>query len=604
MLVLGDGKGYLEGVGKTTLIQSLVSETFPENVPQVSNPIRVPLDGTNTDRIATIVDTACESHSDRREEDGDGSIEEELQKADVVLLLYEILRTETMQRIASYWMPRIAAISASPVIFVGTKADLRQANSQHADEFEDNMRALVRDNKQCEAMIECSAKSLLNVSDLFYCAQRLVMYPSAPLFNSLTRELTPAYVRALKFIFRRVDEDKDQLLSRKELRRMNARVFSNETSEVETDQIIDLVGRECPEGVGEEGLNFDGFLHLIKLMILRLKMQFCWVLLRHFGFSDALTLEVNCTVQKPSGKSVKLTKAAFRFLADVFFENSSEGVMVYEGLKEVFGACVSPPWALQRRDEAVWASYDKFIRTTGDLGLTLTSWLSLWWLLVWSDHVNAYKYLWLIGLQMDAEKTFYIDTAKSPCVYVLGVSGSGKTSLLESFIRKPFKEETYPTSSVRCVCDVVQEGRELWQHQFLIVSSRQLKEVPQVELEALLKTAQCEEECCLVCLLSDASQASAAFLRHPLLGYFRSGIPKVVIRTKSDQSRSLDIPADRSIELSRLRPSALFGDLLAQCQLEEPPSGREAVFSNLISLSILVLGAVAVVWFFKRRAIR
>lgn len=125
-----------------------------------------------------------------------------------------------------------------------------------------------------------------------------------------------------------------------------------------------------------------------------------------------------------------------------------------------------------------------------------------------------------------------------------------------------------------------------------------------MELEALLKTAQSEEECCLVCLLSDGSQASASFLRHPLLGYFRAGIPKVVIRTKSDQSRALDIPADRTIELSRSRPSALFLDLLGQCQLEELPSGREAVISNLIMLGVLVIGAVTVVWFIRRKALR
>lgn len=506
-----------------------------------------------------------------------------------------------MQRVSSYWVPRIAAITQSPVIFVGTKADLRQPNSQHADEFEDNMRVLVRDNKQCEAMIECSAKSLLNVSDLFYCAQRLVMYPSAPLFNSLSRELTPAFVRALKFIFRRFDEDKDQLLSRRELRVMNIRVFSNETSEVETDQIIDLVARECPEGVSEEGLNFYGFLHLIRLMILRLKMQFCWVLLRHFGFSDALTMEVNCTVQKPAGKSVKLTRTALRFLTDIFHENSADGIMSYEGLKEVFSTCASPPWAPQRRDDAVWSTYDKLIRTTGDLGVTLTSWLSLWWLLVWSDHVTAYKYLWLIGLQVDAEKTFTLTASKTPCVYVLGVSGSGKTSLLESFIRKPFKEETYPTSSVRCVCDVVEEGKEPWHHQYLIVTPTQLKEVPQVELEALLKSSQSADDCTLLCLLSDGSQASASFLRHPLLSHFRPRIPKVVIRTKSDQSRALDIPADRSVELSRSRPSALFLDLLAQSQLEEPPSSREAVLSSFLSFGLVVIGAAALVWFIKRR---
>ena len=60
MLVLGDGALHSESVGKTTLIQSLVSDTFPEDVPPVTNPIQVPLDGSNTDNIATIVDTACE----------------------------------------------------------------------------------------------------------------------------------------------------------------------------------------------------------------------------------------------------------------------------------------------------------------------------------------------------------------------------------------------------------------------------------------------------------------------------------------------------------------------------------------------------------------
>ena len=281
-----------------------------------------------------------------------------------------------MQRVATYWMPRISGISQIPVIFVGTKADLRPSNSQHADEFEDTMRALVRDNKQCEAMIECSAKSLLHVSDLFYCAQRLVMFPSEPLFNANTRELTPAYVLALKFVFGRFDEDKNRVLSRKELMKLNMEVFRIETPEVEADQVIDVVSRECPEGVSDEGLNFHGFQHLMKLMILRLKMQFCWVLLRHFGYSDSLTLEVPCPVVRPPGQSVRLSLAAFQFLVNVFNHSAYGGVMTYESLKEVFSACASPPWAPQRRDEAMWASYERYVKTTGDLGISLNSWLS------------------------------------------------------------------------------------------------------------------------------------------------------------------------------------------------------------------------------------
>lgn len=38
--------------------------------------------------------------------------------------------------------------------------------------------------KEVETCVECSAKACLNVAEVFYFAQRAVLYPTAPLYDS------------------------------------------------------------------------------------------------------------------------------------------------------------------------------------------------------------------------------------------------------------------------------------------------------------------------------------------------------------------------------------------------------------------------------------
>lgn len=52
----------------------------------------------------------------------DGHIE----KANVIVLVYDVNNHECKKRLKSYWMPRIVKINErAPVIFVGNKTDLR-----------------------------------------------------------------------------------------------------------------------------------------------------------------------------------------------------------------------------------------------------------------------------------------------------------------------------------------------------------------------------------------------------------------------------------------------------------------------------------------------
>jgi len=43
--------------------------------------------------------------------------------------------------------------------------------------------------QEIETCIECSAKTLRNISELFFYAQKAVLHPSSPLFNSEKKEV-------------------------------------------------------------------------------------------------------------------------------------------------------------------------------------------------------------------------------------------------------------------------------------------------------------------------------------------------------------------------------------------------------------------------------
>ena len=137
------------------------------------------------------------------------------------------------------------------------------------------MRPIAKDYKQCEAILECSTSSQSNLKEVYSYAQKIVLYPSSPLYNSVTKELTPEYQKALKLIFRRCDKDKDFLLKDKELISMHADVFHTQLGGDEVDRIKEVIKQEIPEGVMDDGLTLQGFFQLQKMMIQRLKINVC-----------------------------------------------------------------------------------------------------------------------------------------------------------------------------------------------------------------------------------------------------------------------------------------------------------------------------------------
>ena len=140
----------------------------------------------------------------------------EIEKAQVIVLIYDVNNLECIKRLRSNWIPRIIKINDKiPIILVGNKVDLRSSHQE--GELESFLTSLFLEFKQVEMGIECSAKGYMNLIDIVYCAQRSVLYPIGPLFDSLEKKLKPEYERALLRIFRICDKNNDGYLDDTEL---------------------------------------------------------------------------------------------------------------------------------------------------------------------------------------------------------------------------------------------------------------------------------------------------------------------------------------------------------------------------------------------------
>lgn len=115
ILLVGD-----QAVGKTSLILSLVSEEFPENVPPKAEEITIPADVTPEQVPTNIVDYSSSEQTDEE-------LNEQIKHASVICVVYAVDDDDSIDRISSYWLPLIRLShpdGSCPVVLVGNKIDL------------------------------------------------------------------------------------------------------------------------------------------------------------------------------------------------------------------------------------------------------------------------------------------------------------------------------------------------------------------------------------------------------------------------------------------------------------------------------------------------
>ncbi|KAI8342083.1 EF hand associated-domain-containing protein [Chlamydoabsidia padenii] len=454
-------------------------------------------------------------------------LETEIKKAHVICIVYAIDDPKTFDRLALYWLPYIRSLGVNvPSILVGNKIDLRG----------DDVTNQSLEDEEVETCVECSSKHLLNISEIFHFAQKAVLHPTAPLYDSRDHVLKPECLDALRRIFKLCDSDKDSVLNDMELNEFQRKCFNAPLQQHELDGVKEVVREKEAAGVNEDGLTEIGFAYLHSLFIRKGRPETTWTVLRKFGYGDDLSLRQDFLLppfQVPPECSVELGPLGNLFFTELFqaFHKDKDGTLTMAELDELFSTSPGNPWK--------HTAFPHTTITTETDSVTLQGWLAQWSMSTLLDHQTTLKYLAYLGFEGDARTALKVTRPRKAdrkkgkiqrgvfLCYVFGAPGTGKTSLLKNFVKKPFYKSHKPSKSSFSVVNSVElEGKQ----KYLV-----MEEVGANREEEILSSKSKLEACDLLCFVYDTSNATSfQYLVNLREKYNLDNIPIVYVATKSD----------------------------------------------------------------------
>ncbi|XP_063473061.1 mitochondrial Rho GTPase 2 isoform X9 [Symphalangus syndactylus] len=539
ILLLGEAQ-----VGKTSLILSLVGEEFPEEVPPRAEEITIPADVTPEKVPTHIVDYSAEQT--------DEELRQEIHKANVVCVVYDVSEEATIEKIRTKWIPLVNGGSTRgprvPIILVGNKSDLRPGSSMEA------VLPIMSQFPEIETCVECSAKNLRNISELFYYAQKAVLHPTAPLYDPEAKRLRPACAQALTRIFRLSDQDLDQALSDEELNAFQQKsCFGHPLAPQALEDVKTVVCRNVAGGVWEDRLTLDGFLFLNTLFIQRGRHETTWTILRRFGYSDALELTADYLfppLHVPPGCSTELNHLGYQFVQRVFekHDQDRDGALSPVELQSLFSVFPAAPWGPE---------FPRTVRTVAGR-LPLHGYLCQWTLVTYLDVRSCLGHLGYLGYptlceqdsqaraitvtrekRLDQEKG---QTQRSVLLCkVVGARGVGKSAFLQAFLGRGLGHQDTREQPPGYAIDTVQVNG---QEKYLILC--------EVGTDGLLATSL-DAACDVACLMFDGSDPKsfahcASVYKHH---YMDGQTPCLFVSSKADLPEGVAVAGPLPAEFCR-----------------------------------------------------
>ncbi|XP_024840442.1 mitochondrial Rho GTPase 2 isoform X2 [Bos indicus] len=537
ILLLGEAQ-----VGKTSLILSLVGEEFPEEVPARAEEITIPADVTPEKVPTHIVDY---SETEQTVEELQGEID----KADVVCVVYDVSEEATVEKIRTKWIPLVNGDTKRgprvPIILVGNKSDLRPGGSMEA------VLPIMSQFPEIETCVECSAKNLKNISELFYYAQKAVLHPTAPLYDPEAKQLRPACAQALTRIFRLSDQDMDQALSDQELNAFQTSCFGHPLAPQALEDVKMVVSKNVVGGVRDDQLTLDGFLFLNTLFIQRGRHETTWTILRRFGYGDSLELTADylCPpLRVPPGCSAELNHRGYQFVQRMFekHDQDRDGALSPAELQSLFSVFPAAPWG---------PHLPSTVRTKAGR-LPLHGYLCQWTLVTYLDVRRSLEHLGYLGYptlceqdsqahaitvtrekRLDQEKG---QTQRNVLLCkVVGARGVGKSSFLRAFLGHSLGHQDAGEPSVYAIDTVQVNGQE----KYLILC--------EVAADSLL-TASADASCDVACLMFDGSDLRSFALCASVYKHYMDGqTPCLFVCSKADLPGGVPLPGLSPAEFCR-----------------------------------------------------
>uniref|UniRef100_A0A665TTW9 Mitochondrial Rho GTPase n=1 Tax=Echeneis naucrates TaxID=173247 RepID=A0A665TTW9_ECHNA len=420
-------------VGKTSLIMSLVSEEFPNVVPYRAEEITIPADVT-PERVPTHIVDYSEA------EQTDEQLFQEISKANVICIVYSVNNKTSIEK----WC---GGASRVPLILVGNKSDLVEHSSM------ETILPIMNQYSEIETCVECSAKNLKNISELFYYAQKAVLHPTGPLYCPEKKDVRPLCVKALTRIFKVSDLDNDGILNDNELNFFQRTCFNTPLEPQALEDVKNVVRKNLNDGVCDNGLTLKGFLFLHTLFIQRGRHETTWTVLRRFGYDDDLELNQDYLfppLKVPPDCTTELNHNAYLFLQSIFDKHDKDRdcALSPEELRDLFDVFPYMPWGPDVNNTVC----------TNDQGwITYQGYLSQWTLTTYLDVQRCLEYLGYLGYSIIAEQESQasgitvtrdkkIDLQKKQTqrsvfrCNVFGDIGCGKSGFLQAFLGRNLME--------------------------------------------------------------------------------------------------------------------------------------------------------------------
>lgn len=568
VVVCGD-----DGVGKSSLITALAKDVFVPNIQDLLPPISVPRDFSSSPyspNLTIVVDT--------NPQDMD-TLKKEIRKADVIWLVYS--DHYTYERISLYWMNVFRSMGVNlPIVLCANKSDEASTKLDSEHTRNDEFIPILKEFKEVESCIRCSAKDKYNINQAFYLCQRAVIHPIAPLYDTKEGDLKPAAIEALERIFFLSDKDQDGYLNNDEFITLQNKCFDRSLDINDIADIRQNLNSVSEGSFGEKGLTSEGFIILNRIFAERGRHETIWGILRTFHYTDSLSLNDKFLYPKldvPKNASVELSPIGYRFFVDLFilFDKDNDGGLKDEELELLFKPTPGIPkeWKESNFPQTTVRNEQGYV--------TLQGWLAQWSMTTFLDFKTTLAYLAYLGFENKSTsnrknssanstitalkvtkprkertrdgKTFRVpvtDRTVFNC-YILGGSGSGKSSLSEVFLNRAYSETHNPTIKPRIVVNSVElrGGKQA----YLI-----LEELGELE-SAILDNDARLQQCDVLCMTYDSSDPdSFQYLvelsqRHPLI----NKIPTIIVALKADldrQQQRFDIQPEDYTNLKFLPP--------------------------------------------------
>lgn len=295
VLMIGD-----RGVGKTSIVHSLVNDKFEPNLPPKLADVMLPAEIAPENIPMRIIDYS--------ERDQASEFANLVLQADVICMVYSANDPKSFANVSTHWLPTVrncqtmfhnkvtdrekrdeASIIYRPIILVANKIDLTNDNESSSA----SVTAVVNNHSNIEAYIRVSAFSQENIIELFTSAQKAVAYPLAPLFDPKTRTLTKECKSTLIDIFKICDMDGDNLLNDYEINAFQENCFGVPLQKYALDDLKLIIKQSTTDGIAHDAITQTGFLFLHILSIESGRHVFTWRVLRKFNHDNQVQSKID-----------------------------------------------------------------------------------------------------------------------------------------------------------------------------------------------------------------------------------------------------------------------------------------------------------------------